>query len=200
MPRPTSWVRTARARAQRRCLRVLDEAADASRRTGRAPARYRRGELACPAAQPRQRDRACAASPPWTSAPRTRSIPVASTARCSSPSGRQPPGDYVCSGTVVSSNSRTRSRGPPGIASTAPSSAAASPRGWTFIPGYRNGERPFGGWPASELFTTQRVERDVEQPPRPRRRPARPRRPGARDRGRARRPRDRVQPRAHGQE
>ncbi len=75
--------------------------------------------------------------------------------------GGSQPGDYVCSGTVVSSNSHA-------LAWTAghcvndPEFGGGFASHWTFIPGYRNGERPFGSWPARELFTTQGWSDDVD--------------------------------------
>ena len=63
------------------------------------------------------------------------------------------PGSYVCSGTVVSSNSHS-------LVWTAGHCVNDSEFGggfatnWTFVPGYRDGSRPFGNWPASELHTT----------------------------------------------
>ena len=68
--------------------------------------------------------------------------------------GGSAPGDYVCSGTVVSSNSHT-------VAWTAGHCVNDADNGggfatkWQFVPGYRNGERPFGSWPAKRLLTTQ---------------------------------------------
>lgn len=64
-------------------------------------------------------------------------------------------GDYVCSGTVVTSNARS-------LVWTAGHCVDGSDAGagfatnWQFVPGYRNGERPFGTWPATALLTTDR--------------------------------------------
>ena len=68
--------------------------------------------------------------------------------------GGSQPGDYVCSATVVTSNVNT-------LAWTAghcvhdPEFGGGFAANWTFVPGFRNGERPFGTWPARELFTTR---------------------------------------------
>ena len=68
-------------------------------------------------------------------------------------SGGSQPGDYVCSGTAVRSNRHT-------LAWTAghcvndPEFGGGFATNWIFIPGYRNGEAPFGEWPAVELLTT----------------------------------------------
>jgi Ca2+-binding RTX toxin-like protein len=62
-------------------------------------------------------------------------------------------GDFVCSGTAVTSNQHT-------LAWTAghcvndPEFGGGFATNWTFVPGYRNGEEPFGEWPAAQLFTT----------------------------------------------
>lgn len=64
------------------------------------------------------------------------------------------PGDYVCSATVVSSNSRA-------LAWTAGHCVNGSDIGagfatrWLFVPGYRDGEQPLGSWPAKQLLTTR---------------------------------------------
>lgn len=68
-------------------------------------------------------------------------------------SGGSDPGDFVCSATAVTSNQHT-------LAWSAGHCVNDSQFGggfasnWTFIPGYRNGEQPFGAWPAAQLFTT----------------------------------------------
>jgi RTX calcium-binding nonapeptide repeat (4 copies) len=68
--------------------------------------------------------------------------------------GGTQPGDYLCSATVVASNAHT-------LAWTAGHCVNDAQFGggfatnWAFVPGFRNGERPFGTWPASELFTTE---------------------------------------------
>lgn len=69
-------------------------------------------------------------------------------------SGGSDPGDFVCSGTAVASNSHTLvwtaghcvndAQGGGGFATN-----------WEFVPGYRNGERPYGTWPAKQLLTTK---------------------------------------------
>ena len=67
--------------------------------------------------------------------------------------GGAQPGDYVCSGTAVRSNSHT-------LAWTAghcvndPEFGGGFATNWIFVPGYRNGDEPFGEWPATGLFTT----------------------------------------------
>ncbi len=71
------------------------------------------------------------------------------------------PGRYVCSATVVGSNSRS-------LAWTAghcvndPEFGGGYARNWLFVPGYRNGERPFGSWPARELLTTRGWRRNTD--------------------------------------
>jgi hypothetical protein len=75
-------------------------------------------------------------------------------------SGGSQPGDYVCSATLVSSNSHA-------LAWTAGHCVHDSEFGggfatnWIFVPGFRNGERPFGSWPARELFTTRGWSRSI---------------------------------------
>ena len=67
--------------------------------------------------------------------------------------GGADPGDFVCSGTAVHSNRHT-------LAWTAGHCVNDADFGggfatnWTFVPGYRNGDEPFGEWPAEELLTT----------------------------------------------
>jgi len=74
--------------------------------------------------------------------------------------GGSDPGDFVCSATVVSSNSHA-------VAWTAGHCVYDADFGggfatnWTFVPGFRNGEQPFGSWPASELFTTRGWQENV---------------------------------------
>ena len=74
--------------------------------------------------------------------------------------GGSQPGDFVCSGTVVDSASHT-------LAWTAGHCVHDAAFGggfatnWVFVPGYRDGERPYGSWPARRLFTTRAWERDV---------------------------------------
>ncbi len=61
--------------------------------------------------------------------------------------------DYVCSGTVVSSPSHT-------LAWTAGHCVHGADVGggfasnWAIVPGYRDGQRPYGTWPARTLMTT----------------------------------------------
>jgi hypothetical protein len=67
--------------------------------------------------------------------------------------GGSEPGDFVCSATAVSSNQRT-------LALTAghcvddPQFGGGFATNWIFVPGYSNGQKPFGEWPATALFTT----------------------------------------------
>ena len=74
--------------------------------------------------------------------------------------GGSDPGDFVCSGTVVTSNSHT-------LAWTAGHCVNDAEFGggfatnWAFVPGYRNGERPFGTWPATQLLTTKGWKQSV---------------------------------------
>ncbi len=74
--------------------------------------------------------------------------------------GGTQPGDYLCSATVVASNAHT-------LAWTAGHCVNDAQFGggfaanWIFVPGFRNGERPFGTWPARELFTTEGWGSDV---------------------------------------
>ncbi len=69
-------------------------------------------------------------------------------------SGGTVPGNFVCSGTVVSSNGHT-------LAWTAGHCVNDAEFGggfatnWAFVPGYHNGERPFGTWVAEDLMTTR---------------------------------------------
>ncbi|MDX6584296.1 MAG: hypothetical protein QOI10_3480 [Solirubrobacterales bacterium] len=78
--------------------------------------------------------------------------------------GGSQPGDYVCSGTVVTSNSHT-------LAWTAghcvddPEFGGGFAVNWTFVPGYRNAEEPFGEWAATDLLTTAawRDQADIRQ-------------------------------------
>jgi hypothetical protein len=78
--------------------------------------------------------------------------------------GGSQPGDYVCSGTAVTSNSHT-------LAWTAghcvndPEFGGGFAVNWTFVPAYRNGDEPFGEWPAQQLLTTDawRDHADIRQ-------------------------------------
>lgn len=68
--------------------------------------------------------------------------------------GGSDPGDFVCSGTVADSPAQT-------IVWTAGHCVNDAEFGggfatnWTFVPGYRHGQRPFGTWFARELYTTR---------------------------------------------
>jgi V8-like Glu-specific endopeptidase len=67
------------------------------------------------------------------------------------PTGDQA-GNYVCSGTVVNSHNRS-------VVWTAghcvfPEGGTEFVTNWIFIPGYRDGEQPYGQWPAKRLATT----------------------------------------------
>lgn len=64
------------------------------------------------------------------------------------------PGNYVCSATIVSSNSRALAWTAGHCVNGADLGGGFATR-WLFVPGYRNGERLFGVWPAKQLFTTQ---------------------------------------------
>lgn len=64
------------------------------------------------------------------------------------------PGDYVCSATVVSSNSHALAWTAGHCVNGADIGGGFATR-WLFVPGYRNDERPFGVWPAKRLFTTR---------------------------------------------
>jgi hypothetical protein len=73
--------------------------------------------------------------------------------------GRQP-GDYLCSATVVASNAHTLAWTAGHCVNDAEFGGGFA-RNWAFVPGFRNGERPFGTWPASELFTTRGWSQNV---------------------------------------
>jgi hypothetical protein len=68
-------------------------------------------------------------------------------------SGGSEPGDYVCSGTVIESNSHS-------LVWTAGHCVDDAETGggfasdWTFVPGYDAGASPYGEWPAKTLATT----------------------------------------------
>ncbi|MGH2954265.1 MAG: trypsin-like serine peptidase [Solirubrobacterales bacterium] len=68
--------------------------------------------------------------------------------------GGSDPGDYVCSGTVVDAPAHT-------VVWTAGHCVNDAEFGggfatnWSFVPGYRHGQRPFGTWAARELYTTR---------------------------------------------
>ena len=67
--------------------------------------------------------------------------------------GGSAPGDYVCSGTAVSSPGHSLAW-TAGHCVNGADVGAGFATNWIFIPGYRNGQRPFGEWPARELMTT----------------------------------------------
>jgi hypothetical protein len=67
--------------------------------------------------------------------------------------GGSKPGDFVCSGTAVSSNSHTLVWTAGHCVNDAEFGGGFATN-WEFVPGYRDGERPFGGWPAKQLLTT----------------------------------------------
>jgi hypothetical protein len=69
--------------------------------------------------------------------------------------GGSSPGDYVCSGTVVRSPSHTLVWTAGHCVNDAESEGGFAIN-WAFAPGYRDGGRPFGTWPARRLFTTDR--------------------------------------------
>ena len=76
------------------------------------------------------------------------------------PGGSQP-GDFVCSATVVTSGGHT-------LVWTAGHCVVDSEFGggfatnWAFVPGYRDGQRPYGTWPAQRLFTTEAWGEDAD--------------------------------------
>ena len=67
--------------------------------------------------------------------------------------GGSQPGDYVCSGTVVHSNSHTAVL-TAGHCVDDPEFGGDFAVNWTFVPGYRSGSQPYGEWPAAQLLTT----------------------------------------------
>lgn len=71
--------------------------------------------------------------------------------------GGSAPGDYVCSGTAVESNSHTAVL-TAGHCVDDPEFGGGFATNWTFVPGYRAGEKPFGEWPATRLLTTSEWE------------------------------------------
>ena len=75
-------------------------------------------------------------------------------------SGGSNPGDYVCSGTVVDAPSHTLVWTAGHCVNDAGSGGGYATN-WVFVPGYRNGQRPYGTWPASRLFTTGAWERNA---------------------------------------
>lgn len=74
--------------------------------------------------------------------------------------GGSDPGDFVCSGTVVGSNSHTLVWTAGHCVDDAEFGGALATN-WIFVPGYRNGEQPFGSWPAARLLTTAAWADDV---------------------------------------
>ena len=75
--------------------------------------------------------------------------------------GGSQPGDFVCSATVVTSGGHT-------LVWTAGHCVIDSEFGggfatrWAFVPGYRNGQRPFGTWAARRLFSTKAWGEDAD--------------------------------------
>ncbi len=67
--------------------------------------------------------------------------------------GGSQPGDYVCSGTVVHSNSHTAVL-TAGHCVDDPEFGGGFSVNWIFVPGYRAGSGPYGEWPATRLLTT----------------------------------------------
>jgi hypothetical protein len=67
--------------------------------------------------------------------------------------GGSSPGDYVCSATVVRSSSHTLVWTAGHCVNDAEFGGGFAAN-WAFVPGYREGARPFGTWPARRLFTT----------------------------------------------
>jgi len=63
------------------------------------------------------------------------------------------PGDYVCSGTVVNSNSHSLVWTAGHCVNDAENGGGFATN-WVFVPGYRTGSAPFGEWPAKRLETT----------------------------------------------
>lgn len=67
--------------------------------------------------------------------------------------GGSQPGDYVCSGTVVESNSHSLVWTAGHCVDDAESGGGFASN-WIFVPGYRAGGKPYGEWPARQLQTT----------------------------------------------
>jgi hypothetical protein len=67
--------------------------------------------------------------------------------------GGSDPGDYVCSGTVVDSNSHALVWTAGHCVDDAETGGGFATN-WTFVPGYMAGEAPYGEWPAKRLETT----------------------------------------------
>lgn len=73
--------------------------------------------------------------------------------------GGSEPGDYLCSGTSVTSNNRS-------VVWTAghcvyDNLGGGFVKNWIFVPAYEDGEAPFGEWPAVELATTEQWKRSA---------------------------------------
>jgi hypothetical protein len=68
--------------------------------------------------------------------------------------GGSDPGDFVCSGTVADSPTHTLVWTAGHCVNDAEFDGGFATN-WSFVPGYRNGERPFGTWAASDLYTTR---------------------------------------------
>ena len=67
--------------------------------------------------------------------------------------GGEAPGDYVCSATVVSSNSHSLVWTAGHCIDDAETGGGLATN-WSFVPGYEAGSAPFGEWPAKRLATT----------------------------------------------
>ncbi len=67
--------------------------------------------------------------------------------------GGEAPGDYVCSATVVTSNSHSLVWTAGHCIDDAETGGGVAAN-WTFVPGYDAGATPFGEWPAKRLATT----------------------------------------------
>ncbi len=75
--------------------------------------------------------------------------------------GGTSPGDFVCSGTVVRSK-RHSLVWTAGHCVNDADFGGGFATNWTFVPGYRDGGRPFGTWPARKLYTTEGWKRDAD--------------------------------------
>lgn len=75
-------------------------------------------------------------------------------------SGGSNPGDFVCSGTVVDAPSHTLVWTAGHCVNDAGGGGGYATN-WVFVPGYRNGQRPYGSWPATQLFTTAAWQRNA---------------------------------------
>jgi hypothetical protein len=67
--------------------------------------------------------------------------------------GGSEPGDYVCSGTVVTANSHSLVWTAGHCVEDAETGGGPATN-WMFVPAYRAGEAPYGEWPAKRLETT----------------------------------------------